>query len=38
MQPFSQIPVLELEDEDQYIFESRAIAAYLERRYPDRGT
>lgn len=36
-QPFGQIPVLEL-DNSQYLFESRAIAQYFARRYPDRGT
>ena len=37
MQPFGQIPVLELEDH-QYLFESRAITQFLARRYADRGT
>ena len=36
MQPFGQVPVLEI-DEQSFIYESRAIANYFERRYPTRG-
>jgi len=37
LQPFGQIPLLEINPET-YVYESRAIAHYLERRWPSRGT
>ncbi|KAH7433030.1 hypothetical protein KP509_07G051100 [Ceratopteris richardii] len=38
LQPFGQIPVLEDEDEDLKIFESRAIARYIANKYETQGT